>query len=184
MVQRADGSSRRVGPDNSAIALARGLGWFSIALGAFEVVAPRSLARALGEEEQAGLVRAYGVREIATGIGILATDNPKPWIWGRLAGDALDLASLATGLRPDNPRKDAVALALAAVSSVTLLDGLCAAELSHSERRERFTPMRDYRDRRGLPAAPDVMRGAARDFEVPRDMRVPEAMRPYVSASL
>jgi hypothetical protein len=28
------------------------------------------------------------------------------------------------------------------------------------------------------------MRGAARDFQVPRDMRVPEAMRSYTSASL
>ncbi|MGZ8896591.1 MAG: cyclase dehydrase [Candidatus Aminicenantales bacterium] len=184
MVQRAEGSFRRVGPNDSAIALARGLGWFSIALGAFEVLAPRSLARALGQDEQTGLVRACGVREIATGIGILATDNPKPWIWGRLAGDALDLAGLTMGLRHDNPRKGTVALALAAVAGVTLLDGICAADLSHSEARERFMPMRDYSDRRGLPAAPDVMRGAARDFEVPRDMRVPEAMRPYTRASL
>jgi hypothetical protein len=171
-------------PGNAAIALAEGLGWFSIALGALEVLAPRSLSRALGLEEQMGLVRACGVREIATGIGILTTDNPKPWIWGRLAGDALDLAGLTMGLRHDNPRKGTVALALAAVAGVTLLDGACAAELSHSEARERFTPMRDYSNRRGLPAAPDMMRGAARDFEVPRDMRMPEAMRPYPNASL
>jgi hypothetical protein len=184
MVQRAEGTSRNGAPRNAAFALARGLGWFSIGLGALEVLAPRSLARALGEEEQTGLVRAYGVREIATGIGILATNDPKPWIWGRLAGDALDLAGLAMGLRHDNPRKDTVAFALAAVAGVTLLDGFCAAELSHSERRERFMPMRDYGDRRGLPAAPDLMRGAARDFQVPRDMRVPEAMRPYTRASL
>jgi hypothetical protein len=184
MIQRAEGPSRRGAAGDAAFALARGLGWFSIALGALEVLAPRSLARALGQEEQTGLVRACGVREIATGIGILTTDAPKPWIWGRLTGDALDLAGLATGLRHDNPRKGTLALALAAVGGVTLLDAFCAAELSHAEARRRFTPMPDYRDRRGLPAAPDVMRGAARDFEIPRDMRVPEAMRPYSRASL
>ena len=184
MVQRSERTSRRGAPGNAAIVLARGLGWFSIALGALEVLAPRSLSRALGLEEQTSLVRACGVREIATGIGILTTDNPKPWIWGRLAGDALDLAGLTMGLRHDNPRKGTVVLALAAVAGVTLLDGICAAELSHFEARERFMPMRDYRDRRGLPAAPDVMRGAARDFEVPRDMRVPETMRPYTRGPL
>lgn len=184
MVQRAEGTSRSGAPGNAAIALAEGLGWFSIALGALEVLAPRGVARTLGMEGQTGLVRACGVREIATGIGILATGNPKPWIWGRLAGDALDLAGLTMGLRHDNPRKEAVALALAAVAGVTLLDGICAAALSHSEARAPLAPRPDYRDRRGLPAAPDVMRGAARDFEVPRDMRVPEAMRPYTRASL
>jgi hypothetical protein len=70
------------------------------------------------------------------------------------------------------------------VAGVTLLDAFCAAELGHAEARTRFTPMPDYTDRRGFPAAPDVMRGAARDFEIPRDMRVPEAMRPYTRASL
>lgn len=184
MIQRAEGTSERDASGDPAITLAKGLGWFSIALGAMEMLAPRSLARALGLEEQTGLVRACGVREIATGIGILTTDNPKPWIWGRLAGDALDVAGLAMGLHDDNPRKEAVARALGAVAGVTLLDGVCAVALSLSEEHERFTPMRDYGDRRGMPAAPEVMRGAARDFQVPRDMRAPEAMRPYTSASL
>jgi hypothetical protein len=184
MTQGVEGTSESGAPGKAAIALARGLGWFSIALGAIEVLAPRSLARTLGLEEQTGLVRACGVREIATGIGILTTDNPKPWIWGRLAGDALDVAGLTRGLHDDNPRKDAVARALAAVAGVTLLDGVCAVALSLSEEHEPFTPMHDYSDRRGFPTAPDLMRGAARDFQVPRDMRVPEAMRPYTSASL
>jgi hypothetical protein len=184
MIQRAEGTSESGAPGNAAVALAKGLGWFSIALGAIEVLAPRSLARALGLEEQTNLVRACGVREIATGIGILTTDNPRPWIWGRLAGDALDVAGLAMGLHDDNPRKEAVARALAAVASVTLLDGVCAAALSLSEEHERFTPVHDYSDRRGMPAAPEAMRGAARDFQVPRDMGVPEAMRPYTSALL
>jgi hypothetical protein len=42
--------------------------------------------------------------------------------------------------------------------------------------------MRDYRDRRGMPRPPQAMRGAARDFEIPRDFRTPEALRPWTSA--
>ena len=50
--------------------LARPLGWFSIALGAIELIAPRRLAAAHGKAEAAPVVGAFGVREIAAGIGI------------------------------------------------------------------------------------------------------------------
>ena len=102
-----------------AHSMARGLGWFSIGLGLAEVLAPRVLTRGLGMEGNEQLVRAYGLREIATGIGILSSDQPAPWIWGRVGGDALDMATLAAGLQPDNPKKYNVEMALAAVAGVT-----------------------------------------------------------------
>src|SRR3954452_22927910 len=71
-----------------AHSMARGLGWFSIGLGLAEVLAPRALTRGLGMEGNEQLVQAYGLREIATGIGILSSDQPAPWIWGRVGGDA------------------------------------------------------------------------------------------------
>lgn len=108
--------------NRSARGLAQGLGWFSIGLGLAEVLAPRTLARFLGMEQHAGLIRAYGVREIAAGVGILSQDDPTPWMWGRVGGDALDLATLATGLRGDNPRQENVTGAFIAVMGVTLLD--------------------------------------------------------------
>lgn len=109
--------------------LANGLGWFSIGLGLYELLAPRHLARFLGSD-QTSLIQAYGVREIATGVGILSRRRPAEWVWGRVAGDALDLATLATGLDDDNPRRRNVALAMAAVAGVTALDVLCATQLS------------------------------------------------------
>ena len=103
MAHRYDSSSWRDGPDASTYALAQGLGWFSIGLGMAEVLAPGHLARFLGMEERTELIRAYGAREIMSGIGILAQQDPTPWIWARVGGDALDLATLATGLRRRQP---------------------------------------------------------------------------------
>jgi hypothetical protein len=109
--------------------LANAIGWFSIGLGAAEVLAPRRLSRWLGMENGTRLIQAYGVREISKGVGILANRRPEGWLWARVAGDALDLATLATGLRPDNPRRRNVAIAIGAVAGVALLDVLCARQL-------------------------------------------------------
>ena len=96
MAHRQQASHWRDG--NGALALAQGLGWFSIGLGAAELMAPHQLARFLGMEEHTQLIRAYGAREIATGIGILTQEDPTPWMWGRVGGDMLDLGTLALGL--------------------------------------------------------------------------------------
>ena len=178
MRYETEGSRRRGHPDPGTDALARGLGVFSLALGAAEVVAPGALARMLGMEGHETLIRSYGLREIATGVGILASDDPTPWIWGRVAGDALDLATLATRLDDDNPQRQNVIAALAAVAGVTALDIYCGQALS-GESSEPLPPIRDYRDRTGFPRGLQASRGAARDFETPRDMRAPQALRPY-----
>ena len=167
------------GSDASTLRLAEGLGWFSIGLGMVELLAARALGRALGMEDRSELLRAYGAREIVTGVGILTQPDPTPWIWGRVGGDVLDLATLATGLKNGNPRAGNVGLALFAVAGVTALDVFCAQALS-TERRHAYTPRhRDYSHRSGMPRPPEAMRGAARDFEPPRDMRIPELLRPY-----
>jgi len=118
-------SQRRVG------ALARGLGWFSIALGLTELVAPRAITRALGLRGQEGLMRAYGLREIGTGIGILAAEDPAPWIWGRVGGDALDLATVAGGL--ETSKRGSALFVLLALGGVTAVDVACGRQL----RRDR-----------------------------------------------
>ena len=165
--------------NGSAMALARGLGWFSIGLGLAEMLMPRMLTEQLGMHGKESLLRFYGAREMAAGVGILMSDNPGPWIWGRVAGDALDLATLTTGLDEENPRKGNVAIALAAVAGVTALDCISAQVLASTGRQAP-----DYSDRRGMPRPPDEMRGIARkDFTPPRDMRTPEALRPFTSQS-
>jgi hypothetical protein len=167
---------RRGHPDPQTDALARGMGVFSIALGLVEVLAPRTLTRSLGMEGHETLVRAYGMREIAKGVGILASDDPTPWMWGRVAGDVLDLATLGVALADDNPKRDNVMLAMAAVAGATALDLYCAQTLSGESKRP-VAPVRDYSRRSGLPRPPQQMRGAARDFQVPRDFRTPEPLQ-------
>ena len=163
--------------NSSADALARGLGWFSIGLGLAEVLAPRALTRFVGLQGQERLVQAYGLREVATGIGILAARDPTPWIWGRVGGDALDLATLAGGFHEDNRHKGNVGIAMGAVAAVTALDAYCATALSGGSEPRRA--LRHYSARSGFTREPHAMRGAPSDFAVPADMRIPEALRPY-----
>ena len=55
--------------------LAKALGVFSVGLGLAQVLAPHGVARAIGleddEDENRRTMRALGVREIATGVGLL-----------------------------------------------------------------------------------------------------------------
>lgn len=177
MKQRPPPASRH------ALATARGLGWFSIGLGLAQLLVPRLVSRAVGVHDRTALVRACGARELATGVAILAARDPAPGVWARVAGNALDLAVLGTRLDESSPRRRGrIALAIAAVAGVAAMDVLCARALSGRHRRRAAERVRDYRDRSGLPKPPDAMRGAACvDFETPKDMRTPEAMRPYAA---
>jgi hypothetical protein len=151
--------------------LARGLGWFSIGLGLAEVFVPGKLARALGMRGEETLLRLYGLREIAVGVGLLASEQPRPWMWGRVAGDALDLATLAARLNDALPREQRnIALPIGAVAGVTAADIACARTLAPRGPRPL---LHDYSDRSGFAKPPEQMRGVASDFETPRDMRTP-----------
>ncbi|HEX6163571.1 MAG TPA: hypothetical protein VFZ31_09405 [Vicinamibacterales bacterium] len=156
--------------------LSHQLAYFSIALGALELFAAPRLTRMLGMRGKEDLIRAYGVREIVKGVGILSSPNPTPWLWGRVAGDALDLATLASAY-PNNPKSTNVAIAIANVAAVSMLDLMCAQQLGAIQVRQRM-PMRDYSDRSGLPRGVEASRGAAADAPIPADMRTPAALRP------
>jgi hypothetical protein len=140
--------------------VARGLGWFSLALGLAEIVAPDRLARALGLEGHERLLRAYGLREIGSGMGALSVD-PAPAVWSRVAGDLLDLGTLAVGLRNgDEKQRRNAALAIAAVLGITVADLLTAKSLGR-EMSEDVGEKRDYSDRSGFPRGVEAVRGIA-----------------------
>jgi hypothetical protein len=172
-IARSEGDPKvlRSGPSSLGTSdqLAKALGWFSLGLGLTELLAPGHITRALGMEGKEGVVRAFGAREIGHGLLTLSPDK-QVGLWSRVAGDGLDIATLMGGLRNDNPKRDNVAIALAMVLGVTLLDviGAQSTTVRHSRNRgER----RLYRDRSGFPRGVQATRGAARDFKTPPDMR-------------
>lgn len=162
--------------------LASGLGFFSIALGIAELVAPHAVARMCGMRPgNASVIRLYGLREIATGVGILKSRNAAPWLWARVAGDMVDLVTLAAA--SDKRHASSLAKAGAAmtnVAAITALDAYAATVYKQPADRRAGVDYADYSDRRGFPKGVEAMRGAAlSDFETPRDMRAPEALRPW-----
>ncbi|WP_157534806.1 hypothetical protein [Hydrocarboniphaga effusa] len=142
-----------VSPDRSAGAL----GWFSLALGAAELLAPALLANRLGLRGRSTLLQLYGLREIGAGLGLLSGRHRSAWLWARVAGDVLDLATLAAA-RPGRGR----AVGLAAVAGVTVLDVVSASAAGPQSRERNKPEPRDYSDRIGLAQPPEQMRGLAR----------------------
>lgn len=154
--------SKPLGPMRSP---ARALGWFSIGLGLAELAMPRRLARMAGAPNAPTLTRIYGLREIGTGIGILTSKDPSPWLWGRVAGDALDVATVGAGLvtrgRP-----------LRTLTSVAMLLGVAYVDMKVAEkappaRKREKRSSHDYTGRSGFPRSAAEMRGIAQKPSTP-----------------
>lgn len=108
--------------------IAKGLGWFSLALGAAELLAPRTITEKVDADGHEGLVKGFGAREIAAGLTILANPAHAAGVWSRVAGDALDLGALALVAR-NAPRNPWVWGAVGFVVGATLADVLTARGL-------------------------------------------------------
>jgi hypothetical protein len=113
--------------------LAQFLGWFSVALGTAQVVAPRQLCRLAGAQADGTaptVMRALGVRELTQGAGILARPRPTMWLWSRVAGDVVDLSLLGLTAAKNDGRRGRTAFAIANVLAVTVPDVLESRRLS------------------------------------------------------
>ena len=142
--------SQRGQADTATYRFAQGLGVFSIALGLIELIFGRWLGRSLGLDGKEHIVRFYGGREILTGIAILASKDPTPWVWGRVAGDAVDIGTLAYGYKRDPDDVRGITTALVAVAGATAADVYCAAKLS-GQSKVPLPPVKDYSHRSGFP---------------------------------
>lgn len=148
--------------------LAKSLGWFSIGLGLAELLAPGRITRALGMEGQENVVRAYGVREIASGLLTLSTER-KAGLWSRVVGDGLDLATLLPALRESNAKRDNVAVAMTMVMGIALVD-LASAQAVTAQHTEGRGQRRLYLERSGFPKGLEASRGLARKSLAPREV--------------
>jgi uncharacterized membrane protein len=101
------------------------LGWASAGLGVPIVMMPGGFAKAIGVGDgsrQRMTMAVVGIRELAAAAGLLWQDNPA-WLWGRVAGDAMDLGLLSLALK-NHGRKGLIrtVAATAAVAGVTGAD--------------------------------------------------------------
>ena len=165
--------------------LARALGWFSIGLGVTQLLTPRRVTRLIGARGSGpgdALMRGMGVREIGSGMGILSTPRPKEWVGTRIAGDLLDLATLAGVLLAVSERRDRTAMAALAVVGVAALDVLSFEKLS----KGRKVPSQEAMIGPGTPVRKSITIGRPvqevyhfwKDVEnLPRFMRHVESVR-------
>ena len=147
-------SNRPKGPMRSP---ARALGWFSIGLGLAEVLLPRAVARMAGAPNLPLVTRMHGLREIGVGVGLLMSRDPQPWLWGRVAGDVVDIATVAPGLATSG-RPGRTLASLAVLGGVMYVD-MKTAELAAP--RKASEQVFDYSARSGFPKPASEMRGAA-----------------------
>jgi len=113
--------------------LANALGWFSIGLGLAQVAAPRSVARLIGvsdDDRTVTLMRTLGVRELASGVGLLSQPRAPGWAWSRVAGDVMDLALLGNAMTSDESERPRLTATTAAVVGVTALDVIAGQRLT------------------------------------------------------
>jgi uncharacterized membrane protein len=123
--------------------LARGLGWFSLGLGIAQTAAPRAMVNLLGisdTDQNRDIMFAIGLREIASGVGILSRSEPKGWLQARVGGDVMDLALLAGARQGDGAERDRIAVGMGAVAGALALDILAARRVGGRAGQQAAAP--------------------------------------------
>ncbi len=145
-------------PNQSRDRLSRVLGVVSLGLGVPPLAAPARFSQAMGvtgAQRHRLAATAVGVRELGAGAGLLAFGG-SPWLWARIAGDAMDLALLGRALRehdrrdrgvqgvfglrarlrrsqPEPSGRERTVAAIAAVAGITALDIYAATTRSRKD---------------------------------------------------
>lgn len=112
------------------------LGVFSVALGISQLAAPDGVASFIGIKPRPRTrwaLRALGVREILSGLGILARRGSAGPLWARVAGDAMDLALLGSSFGGRGNDSTRLIAATAAVAGVAATDVYAAARSSRNQ---------------------------------------------------
>ena len=123
------------------IQLSKFLGWFSVGLGALELLASRRIATTLGVATPR-LVQALGAREVVAGLMVLKKPDTAMPVWGRVAGDAMDAAVLVTGLGHGNRQRGKATAGMLFVLGAAVLDVAVATALSQREQKVLHTAHR------------------------------------------
>lgn len=124
-----------LGETKTAQRASKALGWYSVVLGATQILKPEIVARMSGLDDRGGreVIRFTGFRELITGVGILARPRDPRWLWVRLAGDVIDLAFLGYKVGTSRSRLRLLG-SMASVLALTAVDGMVAANLQRPAR--------------------------------------------------
>jgi uncharacterized membrane protein len=126
----------------------RGLGWMSLGLGVAQLAAPDTVRRISGVDDSAtsrAVVPLVGARELVHAAGLLTSRRKNVWAWTRVAGDAMDLTSLAVAIAHRSGRRRRRLLAVTgAIAGITALDVLTAVRATPAKK----TTMRGARKAR------------------------------------
>jgi uncharacterized membrane protein len=126
--------------DAAADGVVMSLGWFSIGLGLAELLMPRQVARLIGiapTKSAVNTIQAFGAREVGTGLAVLMSPHQAGPMWGRVAGDAIDLTFLGMATRLPGASPGRLTAAALAVSGVAVADAWAAAHLSRNNGTRR-----------------------------------------------
>ena len=151
---------------------ATSLGLFSIGLGLAEIFAHREVSRMIGVKNRPAVFIALGLREIMSGIGILAQRRPAGWLWSRVAGDIMDLSLLGVAFTERGSDKQRVEAAAGSVAGVMIADVVCALQQSRDRGPARVEKVI------AIDRAPDELYSFWRQFDnLPQFMRHLESVR-------
>lgn len=148
----------------------RGLGWFSIGLGAAEAIAPGPVGNLIGIDSGArgrNTLRALGLRELATGAAILRNPRTPTLTLARVGGDLIDLALLGAALSSSRTNRKRAAAAIAMVAGVAAVDALVARQL----RQRQQSPAERRRASNRVRAAVTVNCGPDEAYDFWHDFR-------------
>jgi len=101
---------------------AQTLGWLSVGLGLTALLAPRPLGALTALRERTPLLRLVGGRELASGVGLLTQRRQIPWLWSRVAGDAMDLALILSACGRRNPARTRSWVTAGVVAAIAAAD--------------------------------------------------------------
>jgi uncharacterized membrane protein len=168
-------------PREAKDTLARGLGWFSIGLGAAQLTAPRAVARLVGvspDGRTRTIMRLMGAREVTAGVGTLTRRRPAGWLWARVGGDALDAALLAVAAVRAAHSRPRLLLALGGVAGAAAADVVEATRLGRVATHETGDGGIHVRKAITVNRSPDETYAFWRDLEsLPRFMAHLESVR-------
>lgn len=110
--------------------LVEALGWFSLGLGAVQLIAPGAVNRLIGapDDGQSRLVqRAVGIQELSAAAGLLGFRRVPEWLWARTAGDVLHLTMVGRTFDRIGARRGRLALTMALLTGTLAADAYASA---------------------------------------------------------